>query len=64
LEQGCRIERERMTPNPTELEAGPEQPGPAEAPAAATPVKKKRNLPGTPGEFSALPHSARAPPLL
>ncbi|KAK3127528.1 hypothetical protein QOZ80_7AG0574590 [Eleusine coracana subsp. coracana] len=40
-----------MTPNPTEPEPGPEQeqPGPAaaETPTAA-PVKKKRNLPGTP----------------
>ncbi|TVU38209.1 hypothetical protein EJB05_11566 [Eragrostis curvula] len=35
-------------PNPTtKPEAGPEQPGPAEAPTPA-PVKKKRNLPGTP----------------
>jgi transposase-like protein len=43
-----------MTPNPTETEAGPEQPGPAEATPAAAPVKKKRNLPGTPGELLAL----------
>ncbi|XP_062189769.1 zinc finger protein ENHYDROUS-like [Phragmites australis] len=38
-----------MMTDPTEPEAGPEQaaPGPGEAPVAA-PVKKKRNLPGTP----------------
>jgi hypothetical protein len=46
-----------MTPNPTETEAGPEQPGLglglAEATLAAAPVKKQ-NLPGKPGELLAL----------
>ncbi|RLN34775.1 hypothetical protein C2845_PM03G10410 [Panicum miliaceum] len=43
-----------MTPHPTEPEAGPEQAAPAPeaalplAAAAPAPVKKKRNLPGTP----------------
>jgi hypothetical protein len=40
-------------PHPTDAEAGPEQVAPTEAvplaAAAPAPVKKKRNLPGTPG---------------
>ncbi|PWZ14927.1 Zinc finger protein MAGPIE [Zea mays] len=51
-------------PHPTDAEAGPEQVAPTEAvplaAAAPAPVKKKRNLPGTPGLSLSLSLCARA----